>query len=346
MWPQFRTSYQQLETLKSDFPTVPLIALTATAPLDVKQSIQKLLRTPLLIKGSVNRPNIFLSCEELPFSGGKGLSHFAARVSEILDGSSAIIYTDFIDDIGPIVSELSEYDIDCVAYHGEMDIQSRHTSYSKWRSGETKVMVATSAFGMGIDKPDIRNIIRYGVPENICSWAQELGRAGRDGKPSKATVFYSMSDSEHAGAWVKGNINNFEACSRILNDFSIAWKFIMSHLVHKCRRLSLLELFGEDVSTTDWQVSKSECCDVCALESSGNSDLTSELSILHNAIEVIGQKGEVKLAQWIRGSSLAWTDAYDKTAPSYDVALLRTTARCGGEYSCVSVMYLGLYIES
>ena len=93
----------------------------------------------------------------------------------------------------------------------------------------------------------------------------------------------------------------------------------MSHLVHKCRRLSLLELFGEDVSTTDhdWQVSKSECCDVCALESSGNSDLTSELSILHNAIEVIGQKGEVKLAQWIRGSSLAWTDAYDKTAPSY-----------------------------
>ena len=149
-------------------------------------------------------------------------AHFAARVSEILDGSSAIIYTDFIDDIGPIVSELSEYDIDCVAYHGEMDIQSRHTSYSKWRSGETKVMVATSAFGMGIDKPDIRNIIRYGVPENICSWAQELGRAGRDGKPSKATVFYSMSDSEHAGAWVKGNINNFEACSRILNDFSIA----------------------------------------------------------------------------------------------------------------------------
>ena len=130
-----------------------------------------------------------------------------------------------------------------------------------------------------------------------------------------------MSDSEHAGAWVKGNINNFEACSRILNDFSIAWKFIMSHLVHKCERLSLLELFGEDVSTTDWQVSKSECCDVCALESSGNSDLTSELSILNNAIEVIGQKGEVKLAQSIRGSSLAWTDAYDKIAPSYGFSM-------------------------
>ena len=67
-------------------------------------------------------------------------------------------------------------------------------------------MVATSAFGMGIDKPDIRNIIRYGTPENICSWAQELGQAGRDGLPSRATVFYSMSDTDHAGAWVKGNI--------------------------------------------------------------------------------------------------------------------------------------------
>ena len=61
----------------------------------------------------------------------------------------------------------------------------------KWRGGEIKVMVATIAFGMGIDKPDIRNIIRYGVPENICSWAQELSRAGRDGLPAKATVFYS-----------------------------------------------------------------------------------------------------------------------------------------------------------
>ena len=148
----------RVRNTETDFPMVPLIALTATAPLDVQQSIQKLdpIRAPLVIKESVNRSNIFLSCEELPFSGRKGLSHFAARVSEILDGNSAIIYTDFIDDIGPNGSELSEYDhIDCVAYHGEMDIQSRHTSYSKWRSGETKVMVATSAFGMGIDKYDM-----------------------------------------------------------------------------------------------------------------------------------------------------------------------------------------------
>ena len=81
LWPQFRRSYQELETLKTDFPTIPLVVLTATlAPLDVQKSIQKLLRAPHVIKESVNRPNIFLSCK---VSGGRGLSHFALRVSEI-----------------------------------------------------------------------------------------------------------------------------------------------------------------------------------------------------------------------------------------------------------------------
>ena len=70
-----------------------------------------------------------------------------------------------------------------------MDVKSRNESYMRWRSGEVKVMVATSAFGMGINKFDIRHIIRFGVPENLCSWAQELGHAGRDGLPAKATIF-------------------------------------------------------------------------------------------------------------------------------------------------------------
>ena len=92
LWPQFRNSYKELENLKSDFPTTPLVALTATAPFDVEQSIQKLLREPLIIKESVNQPNIFLSCEELPYSGEKGLSYFAKRVSEILDGNSYYLH--------------------------------------------------------------------------------------------------------------------------------------------------------------------------------------------------------------------------------------------------------------
>ena len=90
------------------------------------------------------------------------------------------------------MSELSDHGIDSVAYYGEMDIRSRNESFGRWRNGDVNVMVATSAFGMGINKPSIRHIFRYGVPENICSWAQELGRAGRDGNPANATIFFTV----------------------------------------------------------------------------------------------------------------------------------------------------------
>ena len=128
------------------------------------------------------------------------------------------------DDVGPIMSELSDHGINSVAYYGEMDIRSRNESFDRWRNGDVNVMVATSAFGMGINKPNIRHIIRYGVPENICSWAQELGRAGRDGNPAKATIFYSATNIEHGGAWIKGHLYNQDHCSRILNEFSESWK--------------------------------------------------------------------------------------------------------------------------
>ena len=105
------------------------------------------------------------------------------------------------------------------------------------------VMVATSAFGMGINKPDIRHIIRYGVPENMCSWAQELGRAGRDCLPSRATIFYSMSHTEHAGAWIKGNLRNVPYCSRILEEFSNSWTYVMADFAVSMPETNIAENF-------------------------------------------------------------------------------------------------------
>ena len=88
------------------------------------------------------------------------------------------------------MSKLSNHGIDSVAYYGEMDVRSRNESFERWQNGDVNVVVATSAFGMGINKPNIRHIIRYGVLENICSWAQKLGRAGMQGwKSSKGNHF-------------------------------------------------------------------------------------------------------------------------------------------------------------
>ena len=89
----------------------------------------------------------------------------------ISDSDCTIIYTDFFDNVGPIMNELNSHGIDSVAYYGEMDVKSQNESYRKWQNGEVMVMIATSAFGMGINRRDIRQIIRYGVPENMCSWA-------------------------------------------------------------------------------------------------------------------------------------------------------------------------------
>ena len=317
-WQEFRVAYKELESLKNEFPSIPIACLTATAPPSVEESILKLLRNPMITKGSINRPNITLSCEVIPSSvHRKDFSYFASRVSDLLnDSDSAIIYTDFIDDVGPIMNKLSDEGIESCAYYGEMDVKSRNESYTRWRSGEIKVMVATSAFGMGINKPDIRHIIRFGVPENLCSWAQELGRAGRDGHPAKATIFYANSHTEHAGAWIKGKISDSTTCQRILNEFSESWKYVTSDLVCKCRRVLLLESFGEECSETEAEADS--CCDVCSNEQvKTDIDFTEELKTLYNAIEVIGSKGEVKIAQWVRGSTLSWTDKYNKQSVSY-----------------------------
>ena len=148
------------------------------------------------------------------------------------------------------------------------------------------------------------------------SWAQELGRAGRDGNPAKATIFYSATNIEHGGAWIKGHLNNQEHCSRILNEFSESWKYVMSDVVNQCQRSSLLNLFGEEDKEL---VKHPKCCDVCEFTAeSVEADLSKELQILYDAIQTLGSKGELKITQWIRGSGLAWTDAYNKPCMSYE----------------------------
>ena len=137
----------------------------------------------------MNHPNITLNVEEL--SQDKTVLpavQFAKRAAEIISNcTSSIIYTDFIADIGP---------------------PSRRESYMKWKTDEVKVIVATKAFGMGIDKPDICHVIRNGVPESMLCWAHKLGRAGRDGHQSSATIIYRKSDLSHANPWVINNLHD------------------------------------------------------------------------------------------------------------------------------------------
>ena len=313
LWQEFRVSYKKLEKLKVEFPNTPLMVLTATASEVVEKTVLHLVRSPVISKGSINRPNVFLQCEEL--CGDDDFTIFAKIVSETIKQECCIIYTDFINNIGPIMSKLQENGIDSLPYYGEMDSKSRYSNYMKWKNDEVKVIVATAAFGMGIDKEDIRHVVRYGVPESLTTWAQELGRAGRDGHAATATIFYSMDNINHAMAWIRDHVGNADYCKQLLEGFSNSWKYVMADLAGKCRRDIFLDAFGED-SLQDDDVRPAACCDVCKTTPQ-LVDMAEELRILVDAITVVGSKGEVKIVQWIRGSALQWTSEYDKSTLSY-----------------------------
>ena len=130
-WKEFRRAYIELEGLKCEFPTTPIMMLTATAPPEVFDSISKLVRNPVVSKGSMNRPNVKLSCEELPCADRGNLNDFAIRASEIAGDRCTVVYTNFIENVGPIISELSDLGHSCVGYYGVMDPKSRLEIYMR-----------------------------------------------------------------------------------------------------------------------------------------------------------------------------------------------------------------------
>ena len=156
------------------------------------------------------------------------MAYFASRVVDKIGNDCTIIYTDFINSVGPIMSELSAFDVDLVAYYGEMDVKSRNESYHRWKSGEINVMVATSAFGMGIDKSNIKQV------RSSRKYVQLGTRIGQGWKRRRQCYcnhfFYSTSDIDHAGTWIRDHVHNFDYCNRILKEFGNAWKYVMSHL--------------------------------------------------------------------------------------------------------------------
>ena len=202
-WQSFRTHYNDLETIKQHFPTTPVKFLTATAiPIMVKK-LKACLHDPCVWKRTVNRPKIILDVQEITDKGhvskdSRGnYTGFANSVPKIKKKDNAIVYTNFIVDIAPIMQAIIELGITCAHYHGDLDARSKLSSYRQWTNGEVQVMVATKAFGMGINNENVRHVIRNGVPPNINTWIQELGRAGRNWQKATATILYSECDVQN-----------------------------------------------------------------------------------------------------------------------------------------------------
>lgn len=190
----FRPVYTQLSALKENFPEVPVMALTATADRLTRNDIikQLKLKNPYCRLSSFDRPNISLAV--YPNPGAAGRVRFVTAMTRKYPQDSGVVYCLSRKGAEDAAAALSREGVAAVVYHAGMTPAECDASLKAFLSGRVRVVCATIAFGMGIDKSNIRWVVHYNMPGNIESYYQEIGRAGRDGLPAEAVMFYSIQD--------------------------------------------------------------------------------------------------------------------------------------------------------
>ena len=235
----FRPEYLRLATLKKEFPTIPLIALTATADKLVRKDIFERLNIPNaeLFLSSFNRPNIYYGVEPKRNSYGQLLDYLEKRKDE-----SGIIYCLSRSSTDSLAADLRDEGFSALSYHAGHDKQTRDKHQESFLKDETKIIVATIAFGMGIDKSNVRFVVHMDLPKNVEGYYQETGRAGRDGLQSDALLFFSWADviKLKGFAEVEGNAAQSAIMLKKLDQMG---KF---GELTTCRRRFLLNYFSEE----------------------------------------------------------------------------------------------------
>ncbi|NXL67499.1 WRN helicase, partial [Chordeiles acutipennis] len=313
----FRNSFRSLGALKKALPSVPIVALTATASPSIREDIVGCLnlRNPQVTCTSFDRSNLYLEVGRQSGSILRDLKQFLTR-----KGSSSayefegptIIYCPSRKTTEQVVSELMKLQVACGAYHAGMGIKQRRETHHQFMRDEIQCVVATVAFGMGINKADIRMVIHYGAPKEMESYYQEIGRAGRDGLPASCHVLWTVTDLTF----------NRHLLSEIRNENFRLYKLKMLGKIEKylvsssCRRKIILSHFEDKQlrKVSSGIMGTEECCDNCRSRAScfavssnsegGLQDFGKQAYQLLSAVTALEEKFGTRLPiLFLRGSN-------------------------------------------
>ena len=272
----FRPEYRRIRNIIDDIGNAPVIALTATATPKVQSDILKNLGIPdaTVFKSSFNRPNLYYEIRDKS-DPKKDIIRYIRQNP----GKSGIIYCLSRKKVEELAELLNINGIKAAPYHAGLDAKTRAENQDKFLMEEVDVIVATIAFGMGIDKPDVRFVIHYDIPKSIEGYYQETGRAGRDGKEGQCITFYSYKDIQKLEKFMQGKpIAEQEIGKQLLME-TVAYAESNS-----CRRKLLLNYFGEE-----YPVENCGACDNC-LHPKKQFDGREEMAMIIELIQTLPER--------------------------------------------------------